>query len=249
MTRSLALRSTLLLLFAAIAAQPAAALTIDFEEFAHGEIVTASQGVLISTVNIGGGPDLGVAFDTNRTGTADEDLQFYSPGISGGENGWRTGNLAPRTDMGNILIIQEHIDSCRGSICSNPDDEGSRPAGSITFDFRALGTYDEFAMDLIDVEESRRSEPGSIEFFLGGIAVQEVMFSDFGAPEVLYGNNSANHLFVLDGVDFDVVRVNLGGSGGIDNIRATNAVPEPTAAVLFAAGLLAVRSGIARRQR
>lgn len=238
-----------LCLLAFVAATPASALTIDFEEFSHGQIVTASNGVTISTVNLGGGPDLGVAFDTNRTGTADDDLQYNSPDISGGENGWRSGNLAPNTDMGNIMIIQEHANSCNAFGCSNPDDEGSRPAGSITFDYSALGTYDRFAMDLVDVEESRSAEPGSIDFYLRGVRVEEVMFSDFGAPAVSYGNNSANRLFVLDGLSFDTVIVNLGGSGGIDNITATNAVPEPTAAMLFVTGMVVMRTSLRRTRR
>ena len=37
-------------------AAPASALTIDFEEFAHGQIIRDSQGVEIRTTNLGGGP-------------------------------------------------------------------------------------------------------------------------------------------------------------------------------------------------
>ena len=74
------------------------------------------------------------------------------------------------------------------------------------------------------------------------------MFSDFGAPEVVYGNNSANHLLVIDGMTFDTVVVSLGGSGGIDNLTATNPVPEPTAPILFLAGLAAVSTRIRRSQ-
>lgn len=218
---------------------PASALTIDFEEFGHGEIVTSSQGVVISTTNIGGGPDIGVAFDTNRTGTADRDLQRNA--------GWQSGNLAPDTDLGNILIIQEHRYSCNAGTCSDPDDEGSRPAGSIEFDYSAIGTFDHFEMDLIDIEESISAEPGAIDFYLGAVHVEQVMFSDFGTPGVIYGDNSANHLYILDGITFDRVKVSLGGSGGIDNLIATNAIPEPTAAILFIAGLAAVHPRIRRR--
>ena len=84
-----ALRATLtVLLFSTISA-PASALTINFEEFSHGQIIRDSQGVEIRTTNLGGGPDMGVSFDTNVLGTADPDLQFHSTGIKGGENGWK----------------------------------------------------------------------------------------------------------------------------------------------------------------
>ena len=49
---------------------PATALTIDFESFDHGELV---DGVTVN--NPDRSFDLGVAFDTNRTGTADDDLE------------------------------------------------------------------------------------------------------------------------------------------------------------------------------
>lgn len=97
----------LLLIPALLLASPALALTLDFEEFDHGDIVTGSQGVVITTTNIGGGPDIGVAFDTTETSTSDTDLQFNSPGISGGESGWTQRNLAPTTFLGKVLIRRE----------------------------------------------------------------------------------------------------------------------------------------------
>lgn len=230
-----------------LAASPAVALTIDFEEFGHGDIVESSKGVTITTKNIGGGPDLGVAFDTMELGTADRDLQYFSPGISGGESGWTQGNLAPNSFMGNVLIIQEHRYSCRSTSCWNPDDEGSRPAGSFEFDFSGLGIYSEFSMDLVDVESST-AEPGSVVFYLGAIQVASVGFMDFlNDPTVVYGNNSANHVDVLSGGEFDRVVINMGGSGAVDNITVSNAVPEPSAALLFAVGVAAVRARLRRR--
>lgn len=228
-------------------ASPAFAVTLGFEEFEHGDIVTSSQGVSITTTNIGGGPDLGVAFDTEETGTADPDLQFSSPGISGGESGWTMGNLAPTTFLGNVLIIQEHAGSCSAESCGNPDDEGTRPAGSIELDYSALGSFTEFSMDIVDVE-SRTAEPGSVVFHLGAVEVASVSFMDFLVdPTVVYGDNSANRVDVLSGVEFDRVIVNLGGSGAIDNVKA--AVPEPSAALLFAVGGLVVATRTRRATR
>lgn len=229
--------------FVALIAAPAAAVTIDFSEFVHGQEVTESQGVYIYTRNIGGGPDLGVAFDTNATGTSDRDLEFGS--------GWTGGNLAPDTDLGNIMIIQENWGGCQEEsgviVCNDPDDEGSRPAGMIAFDYYSLGSFTHFEMDLIDVENPAVGyEPGSIDFYLGVVHVEHVMFSDFTSPEVGYGDNTANHLNVLDGIEFDLVVISLGGSGGIDNLVATNAIPEPSAALLFFAGMAVVQTRLRR---
>lgn len=56
---------------------------------------------------------------------------------------------------------------------------------------------------------------------------------------MIFGDNSANHLDIVSGISFD----RLGGSGGIDNVTAS-AVPEPSAALLFLVGAVAVRTGI-----
>lgn len=233
-------------LTALLLASPAAALTLDFEEFGHGDVVTHSQGVAISVDNLGGGPDLGVAFDTNASGTADPDLQRLSPGIPGGAFGWARGNLAPSTNLGNVLIIQENWRGCSATHCSAPDDEGSRPAGTIELDFSALGSFTSFSMDLVDVE-GVGAEPGGVVFHLGLVQVASVSFMDFlSDPTVVYGDNSANHVDVLSGIAYDRVTIRMGGSGGIDNLTA--AVPEPSAALLFAVGSLAVGTGIRRRR-
>jgi hypothetical protein len=102
-------------------------------------------------------------------------------------------------------------------------------------------------MDLVDVE-SRTAEPGAVAFYLGAVKVADVSFMSFlSQPGVVYGDNSANRMSVLSGVDFDRVVVRLGGSGGIDNLTASNAVPEPSAALLFALGALTFGARIRRR--
>jgi hypothetical protein len=96
--------------------------------------------------------------------------------------------------VGKIMIIQENQAGCGESFCSDPDDEGSRPAGTIEFDDSAVGPFTDFQM---------------------------------------------NHLDIVSGISF----ARLGGSGGIDNVTAS-AVPEPSAALLFLVGAVAVRTGI-----
>jgi len=225
-----------------VIAQPAAALTLDFSDvgLSHGSIVTSSQGVTITTTNTGGGPDMGVVFDTNRSGTADSDLERGS--------GWSGGNLAPNTDLGLALIIQEHSGSCGAVSCSNPDDEGSRPAGSFALDFSSLGSFQNFSMDLIDVE-SITAEPGSVVFRNGGAEVANRSFMSFlSQPGVAWGDNSANRILdIVAGVEFDEVIINMGGSGAVDNVTVSNPVPEPTSALLFGLGIVAAGRGIRRR--
>jgi hypothetical protein len=93
----------------AMIAVQAQALTLDFEEFEHGTVVSDSalanyKGAVISVVNFHAGhQDLGIVFDSeHEIDTADPDLERGS--------GWAAGNLAPDSVLGNILIIQENND-------------------------------------------------------------------------------------------------------------------------------------------
>ena len=226
----------------ALIALPAASLELDFAEFGHGDVITSSQGVTITTTNIGGGPDLGVAFDSNLSGTRDRDLERGS-GFSGGN--------AAGSDFGNLLIIQENNTGCATGTCSAPDDEGSRPAGSIALDFSSLGSFDEFSFVLVDVE-SVTAEDGRIDFLSGGTEVASRGFTSFpgGGSGVSYGDNSANLIDVLSGISFDEVLITLGGSGGIGEIVVGNGgsapVPEPSAALLFGLGAAVAGTRIRR---
>ena len=76
--------------------------TISFDSLQHGEVINtqfvASHGVTISARNVGGGPNLAVAFDSNRINTRDPDLQGPP---------WSAGNLAGdvQADLGRLVII------------------------------------------------------------------------------------------------------------------------------------------------
>lgn len=227
----------------------AAPVTIDFNSLEHGRIVnTQYSGVTISADNDGGGPDLAVAFNTNTAEDQTSDDDLLKP--------WDAGNIPANTDLGNILIIQENNDVTNG-IANDPDDEGSRPAGSIFFDFAF--EVDSFGFDLIDVEgpaEYGTDKGYFATFYVNDTVLGSVGFGDFVTfgsgfydPSVVFGNNSANRIAPITattlGIDyFDLVEINFGGSAGIDNIvyteastTTTNVVPIPAAAWLFASAL------------
>ncbi len=214
---------------------------LDFEDLAHGQIVDneyAANGVTISAFNFTG-PNLAVVFDSRQRNTNDRDLE----GPNGSDSrAWSRGNLPNNTILGNMLIIQEHgQDNGNGFVSTNPDDEGSRPAGSLTFEFDFL--IRDFSFDLVDFEGTDEQNGGFFLTVYSGGEEQTIDFSDFtdGAspwyvPGLQVGNNSANTLPTFSAAElgfsggFDKVVIGLGGSAAIDNIRYT-IVPTPTAAI------------------
>ena len=230
---------------AAAVVAPASAQTFDFESLVHGEIVSNqfAPDLTISGININRSFDIVAAFDTGLIGTADPDLEGPP---------WAGGNLAVDDDnvaLGKALIIAEINTGAGDGVLDNPDDEGRRAAGSITFAFNR--DIDLIGFDIIDIE-GVVVEGSSLDFFDDGVLVASVDFNDFvdaGSiffdASIVFGNNHANRFSPITaaqlGGSFDEVTLNLGGSGAIDNL----VIPAPGAAALFAAGLLTA----ARRRR
>lgn len=219
---------------------------------AHAETITFSEGSLShGTVlaqdffNGGSGPDLGVTikvnnkntptvndpgviFDTTLESTRDPDL----------EDPWSGGNLPASTDFGNALIIQE-----KGVSSSTPDDEGRRPAGTITFLFD--NPIDSFGFDFLDFELTEASDSFvvTVDQILGASNKSfSINFMDFvtdtsaffvdenndNTADIQFGNNTANRLplITLDDLPTKITEINkitikLGGSGAIDNFTFT----------------------------
>ncbi|MFK7758359.1 MAG: PEP-CTERM sorting domain-containing protein [Phycisphaerales bacterium] len=217
------MKFTMIAITAASLAAVAGADTLDFTDLNNGDFVSnqyAAQGVNISALNPNRVFGLAQIFDTNLAGTLDPDL----------EDPFAVGNTDLNTDLGNILILAE-------SNSGNPDDEGSRPAGTLIFDFDF--TVQSFGFHVVDLEDVT-AENSSVEFFLGGVSVLEVDFNDFlagGAYDngAVFGNNSINlidEIAVAGG--FDKAEINLGGSMGFDNISYT--IPAPGALALLGLG-------------
>ena len=233
-------------------AVPSRADTLDFNSLPAGTIIDteyAGSGVVITADNFNSNV-FNIATLFNTTGNSGNDLDLQAS--------FDLGTYAGSGPGGNILVIQDQTARTisNGRVVS-PNDEGNRPAGSITFDF--VRPIDSFGMDLIDIEgpsEYNRNS-GFFATFFGGGAESRLGFelfitpsSSFYRPGVVYGNNSANKIEPITAeslglTEFSRVEINFGGSGGIDNVNYQFAVgvPEPASIALATAGvsLLAFR--------
>jgi len=191
----------------------------------------------ITTNNKGVGPNLAIIFDTIKRNTADEDLEGPN-GFGGGS--WAGGNLAPDTHLGNILIISENYEDVdNDGRIDDPDDEGDKPAGTIHIIFNRV--FRDMGFDLVDIEDNFAETMGSIEFLNDGVSVGEVEFAELASlqKDIQFGNNYANRIHTMDGLQvdaFEEVIIKFGGSGGITNFVLTP-VPEPSTALLLILGL------------
>ena len=238
--------------------------TQTFNDLTHGQIVdnefsNGINGFTVSGANIGGGPDLIVAFDTFEQNTEDPDLEdpfdignantseifrdLQDPNISGSNT----------SRFFDALVIQENGQedpNNKGFINTDPDDEGTRPAGTIQLDFES--PISRFGFDLLDVENV--GEEFNLVFSSGDEVLATVPFEEFVTNDattsglffdetIVFGNNSANRIVPITSSrlraftgnnlieSFDQIAINLGGSGAVDNIVFENFVPEPTSAV------------------
>lgn len=144
-----------------------------------------------------------VIFDTNNPTGGDWDLggPFQS-------SVW--GTSVPN----NVLIIQEN-GPCTAEFCSEPDDEGRRPAGTIFFDFVAPISLQ--YIDFFDVETPEAGTPIRL-FDEFDNELMPNMFStpDASAEQVGHSNYWTRQFFDVDGVKR--IEIHMGGSGAIDNL-------------------------------
>lgn len=239
-------RSTVFVAGFSLAAGSACADVIDFSALQHGQIIQAStfaaSGMSMQATNFQLPGAMPMIFDTAFISTADPDLQGPP---------WAGGNLPTDTILGNVVIIPENlIDANNDGIVDNPDDEGARPAGELTFNFAE--PIASFGFDVVDIEGVVQ-ELTTVDFLMDGGLVGTMSFNDlenpqsiFHDPTIAFGNNTINRISPVLASDFGAagfnsVVINLGGSGAFDNI-VTTAVPAPTSGALLAlSGLVAMR--------
>ena len=190
------------------------------------------DGVTIRGFNSDRGADnIAVIFDTTLAGTADPDLEapFYD----------KVGHGLGTSNPGNVLIIHEHPSECDAYSCgSDPDDEGSRPAGYFDIVFDQAVTLN--SIDFFDVEyaENGTTEKNRITVF--GTGVYDPFYTPYAG-----GDNGWTRLdFNLVGVTG--LNIKLHGSGAIDNIDFSVPTGVPAPATLF---VLVCGMGLLLRRR
>lgn len=213
--------------------QGAAALTIDFEGFANGQILSSFGGgagthsfgsldVTFSGREGDNGNGRVVVFDTDNTGNS-SDPDLHSPFTL---DAYAIGPTNP----GNALIIQDdsNLSSCSGGFCSDPDDEVD---GQFILDFsRGVQLT---SLDVLDIGEA------TLDLFFANALLASIDVPGVGGSGN-GGDDNKSGTFVLDAQFSDLVIdrfvLSLGNSGAIDNIVVTS-VPVPAALPLFAAAL------------
>ncbi len=213
-TKINALITVLMLGFAA----PASALVLDFDFDAQGNPINPGQvidneyalwGVDISVNNLGGGPNIGVAFDSNNPTGDDFDLRTPNPFL----------HPTNTVDYNNLLIIQETgFAGGDGNLFPlfEPDDEGG--GGIITFLFDDDQIFAETV--IVDIEETG----GTLDFYNDNVFIGSVNIAAIG--------NGSVQTLTFDGGAYDEMRVNLAGSGAVAQVLTT-AIPEPSTYLLL----------------
>lgn len=258
------------------AAQSAYAIMIDFDTLVKGEIVNTqfqgSNGVTISGTNADtedDGPDIVIIFDSNMFSGNDADLTGPGGGGtcgSGCDGDWDGGNLGGgvQEDLEKMIILPEDDTdtSPNDGNVDDPNDEGGRPAGTITIEWDTC--VESFGFVIVDQEfPSVEVTDGFVQFFDGATdlgTVQFEWFVDNSLPvgnaglffdaTVDYGDNHANRvqpvtiadLMTLDNTitssGWTKAVINLAGSGAFDDIEYEHCVVGGTGMQVESTSLL-----------
>jgi hypothetical protein len=147
-------------------------ITINFEEFAQGEIITSvahpgsDLSIHVYGVNPGFKRNAAVVFDSSDPGPEDPDLGSPNeefeivgpdgsmvPGPGRGEGGKSSSLCRNETALGKILIVDDDLSPLtEAGLVQEPNDEG-RIGARLLFDFSDIGPVTIHGLAVIDVEE------------------------------------------------------------------------------------------------
>jgi hypothetical protein len=229
MNKSRILRVPTLFLLGTLTVAPVSAATIDFEGLGLAVGTSITNQVPGVTISASGGIGEAWLFDTGSPTGGDGDLGAPFSEIDGG----------PTISPGNVLIVQENDDGI-------PDDLAGS-GGMLNFVFDVATTL--FSIDFFDMEEDT-----TIQLFSDSFVTQ--IGGDFLTDDSDTGNSTPNkyeHL-VFNGADgvsgVKSIRIDLEGSGAIDNITHRMSVPEPATLWLFGSAFAGFAGlGYRRRKR
>jgi hypothetical protein len=180
-----------------------------------------------------------VLFDSANPTGGDTDLAapFSSP------NNNNLGSMSP----GHFLIIHERANECNATVCNDPDDEGTRPAGKIFMDFSTEVTLK--SIDFFDIEGAENGDTVNNQIVLYDSAGAVIPNAMFYTPDT-GGDKTWDQVNFGDLAGVKTVEIRLGGSGAVDNIKFEVAqVSEPAGLGLLAFGMVAMGALHRRRKQ
>ena len=178
----------------------------------------ATDGVTVSAVNTGGGPNLAIIFNSAAPTGGDADLgtpntDFGGPGVGAG--GGSAGGGPNTTALYNVLIVAENsTDANMDNLIDTPDDEAG--GGMITFTFAQPSSV--VSVDLLDIEEASGAVTTRAS---GGGLISSIAMSSLG-------DNSFQSLTVEDS-GVSSLEVEFSASGAVAQVVYCPPLPTPTA--------------------
>ena len=199
---------------------------IDFEGFSAGRIIDeqySSLGIHVSTVNSGGGPNLGVIFDSSNPTGGDTDLgtpnqDFGGPGVGAGGGAGQPGENS--VAQGKVLIIQENGGDGDGNgiIDVPPDDEAGGGTITFTFDYPTAVV----SVGVLDIDELSLGTIVALDASNQVIATANM--EDFG--------NNSFQVVTLNALNVRTLKIIFPGSGAVtDLVLCLPEIPTATPTV------------------